>query len=117
MITAILGLLTGGRITRLELYGVGIAAVVFGGWLWLRGHDAKLLAEQAARAEAAVAARRLADARQATAAEQQVADAAIKRADALAQARLEIAHAAPPPASCRVPPALLRAVGALRPGR
>lgn len=113
--SAILALLAG-RLSRAELYGAIAMAVIAGGWVVVHEHDARLLAEQAAKAQAVVAAQRLSDAHAATAAVQSVADAAIRRANALAQLKLEIAHAAPPEASCAVPAAVLRAVGALRTG-
>ncbi len=116
MIGAVLGVLTGGRITRLELYALGAVVVLAAAWLWLRGHDAKVLAEQAARRQAAVAAQQVADARAATAAEAAVSAEAIKRADVLARARMEIAHAPPPAPSCAAPAAVVRALGALRAG-
>lgn len=114
MIAAILGLLSGGTVSRVELYGVFAAGALALGWLWLHEHDARLLAQQAARARAVVAAQQLRDAHAATAAVQRVADAAIRRARTLAQVKMEVAHAAPPAAACAVPAAVLRAVGALR---
>ena len=114
MIGILLGALTGGKITRLEIYGLLTVGLVCAGWFWLREHDARLLAQQAARAQAVVAAQRLSDARAAEAQVQAVADARAKRLDALATVKLEIAHAMPPAASCGPPAAVLRAVGALR---
>ena len=109
----VLGLL-GGKIARWEIYVVGFGALVLAGWLWLRAHDAKVLAEQNARQAEVVAAQQLRDAKRATAAVQAVADAAIKRAATLAQTRLEIAHAPAPAANCAAPAAVVRALGALR---
>lgn len=113
MIAALLGML-GGPLSRIELYG-GIAVVaVLGGWFVVHEHDARLLAQQAAKAQAVVAAQQLADAKAATSAVQAVADAAIKRADVLARARMEIANAPAPAASCGAPAAVVRALGVLR---
>lgn len=113
LLTPLLGLL-GGKITRWEIYG-GIAAVAVIGWfVWIHEHDAALLARQAAKAQAVVAAQQLADAHAATTAVQAVADAAIKRADALARARMEVANAPAPAASCGAPAAVVRALGVLR---
>ena len=113
LLRPVLGLL-GGKITRLEIYVLLAAGLAFAGWFWLREHDARVLAQEAARAQAKVAAQQLADQRAATAQVQAVADAAQARADALTAARLEIAHAIPPAAACGPPAAVLRAVGALR---
>ncbi len=112
---ALLGLL-GGPFSRIELYGVGLAALIAGGWFVVHEHDARLLAQQAARAQAVVAAQELADAKAATAQVQAVADETTKRLGALATARTEISHATAPAASCGAPAAVLRAVDALRTG-
>lgn len=110
----LLGLL-GGPVGKV-LAGVAAAGViVLGAALWLHEHDARILAEQAAKAQAVAAAAELADAKAATAAVQAVADAAQARANALANVRTEIAHAAAPATSCAVPAAVLRAIDALRP--
>lgn len=113
LLSPLLGLL-GGKITRWEIYlGLGVVAA-FGWFVWVHEHDAALLARQAAKAQAVVAAQQLADAHAATTAVQAVADAAIKRADALARARMEIANAPAPAASCGAPAAVVRALGVLR---
>ena len=114
MIGVLLGFLTGGTISRLEIYGLLAAGLALAGWFWLHEHDARLLAQQAARAQAVVAAQRLSDARAAEAQVQAVADARARRLDALSKARLEIAHAMPPAATCGPPVAVVRALGALR---
>jgi hypothetical protein len=109
----LLGLL-GGPVGKV-LAGVAAAGViVLAIALWLHEHDARILAEQAAKVQAVTAAAQLADAKAATAAVQAVADAAQARANVLANVRTEIAHAAPPAAACGVPAAVLRAVGSMR---
>ncbi|MBU6246487.1 MAG: hypothetical protein KGN77_01925 [Xanthomonadaceae bacterium] len=110
----ILGLL-GGPLGKVFAGVAAGGAILLGAALWLHEHDARVLAEQAARQQAVVAAAQLADAKAATAAVQAVADAAEKRAEALANVRMEIAHATAPSASCAVPAAVLRAVDAMRP--
>jgi hypothetical protein len=108
---ALLGLF-GGPLGKVLAGFLAAGAIVLGVLLWLHEHDARLLAEQAARRQAVVAARQLADARAATDAVQAVADARAKRISAMTKARMEIAHATAP--SCAVPAAVLRAVDALR---
>ena len=111
--SALLGLLGGmpGRILAgLAAAGAIVLAVV----LWLHEHDARLLAEQAAKVQAVAAAQQLATAKAAADQAQALADAAEKRAATLATAKTEIAHAPPPAPSCGPPAAVLRAVDALR---
>ncbi len=110
---ALLGLL-GGPLAKVLAGFAAAAAIMLGVLLWLHEHDARLLAVQAARRQAVVAAQRLADAKAATDAVQAVADARAKRLDAMTKAKMEIAHATAP--SCGVPAAVLRAVDALRAG-
>lgn len=109
-----LALLTG-PLGKFAGYLLAAGAIVLAVVLWLHEHDARVRAEMAAKAQAVAAAQQLADAKAATLAEQQVADAAIARATALTNARMEIANAPAPAPSCGVPAAVLRAVDALRP--
>ena len=108
-----LGFLTG-PLGKLAMVGAALAAIALGVMFWLHEHDARILAQQAARAQAVAAAAQLADARAALTQEQIVADAAQARATAIATARTEIANAPAPAAACGVPAAILRAVGAMR---
>ncbi len=104
-----------GPLGKLAIVVAALAAVALGAALWLHEHDARVLAGQAAKAQAVAMAAQLADAKAATAAVAQVAHDAVARAAALTNARMEIAHATAPAASCAVPAAVLRAVDALRP--
>jgi hypothetical protein len=108
-----LGLL-GGPVGKV-LAGIAAAGViVLAVLLWLHEHDARILAEQAAKAQAVAAAAQFADAKAATEAVAQVAHDAVARAAAQANTRAQIAGAAAPAASCGAPAAVLRAVDAMK---
>lgn len=92
MIAALLPLLAG-PLGRMALWAGLAVALAGAGWLALHQHDQRVLAEQAARQAAAVAAQQLADLRAALDASQAEARAAAARAEAAATIKQEIANA------------------------
>ena len=91
------------------------AVAIIGGYLfWLREHDGRLLAEQAAREAAVVAADRVKQAEAGAAAVQAEATAQIARITATSRTRQEIARA-PVTFACAASPAVAAALRGLRP--